>query len=88
MGHNRDKAASREEKTPGGEGFTMEDRQSAPEEPQEKSPSSTADDALVAARGAAQSAASRLREGVNAVRDVRAAARRHSSARARLREMT
>ena len=39
---------------------------------------------LDVARGAASGAASTLRSGLSAVRDVRAAARRHSSARGRL----
>ena len=45
-------------------------------------------DVLDAARGAATNAAETLRNGISAVRDVRAAAKRHSSARTRLKELT
>ena len=45
-------------------------------------------DALDVARGAASGAAETLRSGISAVRDVHAAARRHSSARGRLRELS
>ena len=45
-------------------------------------------DVLGAARGAASGAAKKIRSGISAVRDVRAAAKRHSSARGRLKQLT
>ena len=45
-------------------------------------------DVLGAARGVASGVAERLRSGISAVRDVHAAAKRHSSARGHLRELT
>ena len=66
----------------------MDELDNAPEkEPVDNTPAQ-GERALETARGPARGAAATLRSGIAAVRDVRNASRRHSSARSLLREMS